>query len=662
MEKKIKMGRYKVKFINLGLIIGLIIGISEAAYAITRSQVIQRGLTWEFTDNWTPAKDTVMFGTHTYKSNFTVGGTYNQEAYVYKGSDSESTFISRIGNGVCPGGMNIIEGSHSTKWFYTNGYASEVISKLAGIDCSAFVSACWGVSRTNTSGLANMCLQLSDRNELKPGDILDRPGYHVILALTKPNSGNINTAESASPPGYVIVRRNRLISSISSTYGAYTPFPTFSDFIPAEGEIINEATPEIKVTIKSGTNIKASSILMKIDGAPVSPSISPSTDATEILVSYTPTTNLSDGEHEVYVYAKNTLNFEDSIVHHFIVGLPKTGVIGMRLNATGDSPFWEIVPYANAAWGQEFSGNKDTGYIINPGKAPDLFHVTHGLIITNRNIAIDKNTVINANLIGAGGGLEYHYHGGPLGGTITGPMGLSMVSFFVLRAYDGNDNIICENTDYFMYGAENLRSEWILYWYWETIEGIEGMYVPANSVVANPSFNPSEQVLMTQIPPSYYTNVQGVKRWELILSFWVSGPPWARDIHDISCDDAAWFKYKVSGVDLINEKEDEITIGKIEVPAGKVKIQGGEKGYANPSKGEEVKIHFKAKSSGRVAVKIYTLRGQLVWEDSKQTDGEEDFITWGCKNSEGSVVSSGVYIIYVKGPGIKTTQKAAILR
>lgn len=72
------MGGDKVKFINLWLIISLIIGISESAYAITRSQVIQQGVVWEFTDNWTPSKDTVMFGTHTFKSHFVKDGTYNQ--------------------------------------------------------------------------------------------------------------------------------------------------------------------------------------------------------------------------------------------------------------------------------------------------------------------------------------------------------------------------------------------------------------------------------------------------------------------------------------------------------------------------------------------------------------------------------------------------------
>ena len=41
---------------------------------------------------------------------------------------------------------------------------------------------------------------------------------------------------------------------------------------------------------------------MKIDGTVVSPDISPSSDAKEINISYTPTDDLSLEEHNVYVY------------------------------------------------------------------------------------------------------------------------------------------------------------------------------------------------------------------------------------------------------------------------------------------------------------------------------------------------------------------------
>ena len=95
---------------------------------------------------------------------------------------------------------------------------------------------------------------------------------------------------------------------------------------------------------------------------------------------------------------------------------------------------------------------------------------------------------------------------------------------------------------------------------------------------------------------------------------------------------------------------------------GEVKIQGGEKGYVNPRKGEEAKIHFWPSGPGTVKVKIFTLGGLLVWEKSKQVSGVQDFIEWDCRNKENDVVASGIYVVYVEGPGIKVTKKAAILK
>jgi len=93
-----------------------------------------------------------------------------------------------------------------------------------------------------------------------------------------------------------------------------------------------------------------------------------------------------------------------------------------------------------------------------------------------------------------------------------------------------------------------------------------------------------------------------------------------------------------------------------------VKIQGGEKGYVNPKKGEVAKIHFQPEGSGTVNVKIYTLRGLLVWQESKSVSEYQDYIEWDCRNKENDRVASGIYVVYVEGPGIKTTKKLAILK
>jgi len=95
---------------------------------------------------------------------------------------------------------------------------------------------------------------------------------------------------------------------------------------------------------------------------------------------------------------------------------------------------------------------------------------------------------------------------------------------------------------------------------------------------------------------------------------------------------------------------------------GEVKIQGGENGYVNPLKGEVAKIHFWPSGQGTVNVEIFTLIGLLVWEKSRHVSGYQDFIEWDCRNTENDVVASGIYVVYVKGPGIKATKKVAVLK
>ncbi|GEM_PF-4080387 len=94
----------------------------------------------------------------------------------------------------------------------------------------------------------------------------------------------------------------------------------------------------------------------------------------------------------------------------------------------------------------------------------------------------------------------------------------------------------------------------------------------------------------------------------------------------------------------------------------KIKIRGGEKGFINPSKGETATIYFNSSAPGKVKIKIYTLQGTLLKEISKDTIGGNDSYEWNCHNNHGDIISSGVYIVYVEGPGIKEKKKLIILR
>ena len=95
---------------------------------------------------------------------------------------------------------------------------------------------------------------------------------------------------------------------------------------------------------------------------------------------------------------------------------------------------------------------------------------------------------------------------------------------------------------------------------------------------------------------------------------------------------------------------------------GEVKIQGGENGYVNPLKGEEAEIHFWPSTQGTVNVEIFDLIGLLVWEKSKDVTGVQDSIKWDCRNNENDLVASGIYVVFVKGPGINATKKVAVMK
>ena len=55
---------------------------------------------------------------------------------------------------------------------------------VAGVDCSAFVSAAWGLSvHYTTAAIPAIAKPVENPWDLKPGDALNKPGSHVMLFL-----------------------------------------------------------------------------------------------------------------------------------------------------------------------------------------------------------------------------------------------------------------------------------------------------------------------------------------------------------------------------------------------------------------------------------------------------------------------------------------------
>ena len=99
------------------------------------------------------------------KQNETVRGV----PYCWGCQGSVRQFMDRIQHGTLAGNV-------CTK----NGVRTDT----AGVDCSSFVSATWGLStHFTTAAIPAIAQQLSNPWDLKPGDALDKPGSHVVLFM-----------------------------------------------------------------------------------------------------------------------------------------------------------------------------------------------------------------------------------------------------------------------------------------------------------------------------------------------------------------------------------------------------------------------------------------------------------------------------------------------
>lgn len=69
----------------------------------------------------------------------------------------------------------------------------------AGVDCSAFVSAAWGLARHyTTADIPGITKPLANPWDLKPGDALNKPGSHVMLFVRFTPDRKVEVLESAT--------------------------------------------------------------------------------------------------------------------------------------------------------------------------------------------------------------------------------------------------------------------------------------------------------------------------------------------------------------------------------------------------------------------------------------------------------------------------------
>ena len=121
-------------------------------------------------------------------------GWHTGEAYSYGGNDTYSGFLTRLAADDGPG-------SHLCHYQYWEG----VPPWATGIDCSAFASRCWEISRQSTSTLPYWSYAIPHQR-LQSGDILNIPYSHVRLYEERAGDGRPIVYEASGSAAKVVHR------------------------------------------------------------------------------------------------------------------------------------------------------------------------------------------------------------------------------------------------------------------------------------------------------------------------------------------------------------------------------------------------------------------------------------------------------------------------
>jgi len=99
--------------------------------------------------------------------------------------------------------------------------------------------------------------------------------------------------------------------------------------------------------------------------------------------------------------------------------------------------------------------------------------------------------------------------------------------------------------------------------------------------------------------------------------------------------------------------------------SGEVAVQGNAQGYVDLSQGNAaVQVRFRPKSSGPVTMKVYSLRGGLVYEAGAQgvADQVGRFPDWRVQSRDGETLAAGIYLVKISGGGLDITKRIAVVK
>jgi hypothetical protein len=316
---------------------------------ITRDDIITNARGFLNAISWSPSVDTYVFNpsdpSRTFNSAFvaqlpsttaSVPAEYSVIPYVFGGGDSKTTFLSRIQANACPGGWDRTSGNGTKHWYDAPpngfGYGDTTAKNLAGIDCSGYVSRCWGFTGTrySTQSLEDISMEIAP-SQLQPGDILNWRGHHVRIffewASTNRTNGPLKLYEAAGgglqrafqatdEAGRVVFHQ----VAWDSRYLARTPFPLLTETEPAPGSYTLADPPSRTITAKIAGKGGVDVAEVAINRRTVPFSARSFADGVE--VTHDEPKNWAAGSHEVLIKAVNGVagqTFKNDLIWEFSV-------------------------------------------------------------------------------------------------------------------------------------------------------------------------------------------------------------------------------------------------------------------------------------------------------------------------------------------------------
>jgi hypothetical protein len=165
-----------------------------AVRSLSRQRVIETAFAFESVQ-WrlTPSvygrdPDTACTGFNRIRRPGYLAGKLNQEVrgvpYCWGCHGSLNQFRTNIANGMLAGNVC----THN-----------DPRPDVTGVDCSAFVSAAWGLaSHFTTSAIPGITTEVHNAWDLQPGDALNKPGSHVMLFLRFTPDRKVEVMESST--------------------------------------------------------------------------------------------------------------------------------------------------------------------------------------------------------------------------------------------------------------------------------------------------------------------------------------------------------------------------------------------------------------------------------------------------------------------------------